>query len=44
MTVMGYQLRDLKSGNCLGAYAEEAAALADVRARQTRMVWLLDAL
>ena len=32
MTVTSYQLWDFNSGNCIGAYAEEAAALADVRA------------
>jgi hypothetical protein len=32
MTLTSYQLWDFNSGNCIGAYAEEAAALADVRA------------
>jgi hypothetical protein len=32
MPIARHQLWNLSTGNCLGAYAEEAAALADVRA------------
>lgn len=32
MKTMSYQLWNLETSNCLGAYAEEAAALTDVRA------------
>jgi len=32
MTVMSCQLWNLHTGKCIGAYPEEAAALADVRA------------
>ena len=31
METLPYELWDIESGNCLGAYADEAAALAAVR-------------